>query len=163
MNRRDNPNSSVRSREKVYCANVEYDYIRNILMRDPEIWNRFKYMYSLLKMYNYNFTLTRIDDKFKKEFINRISREFKRAKENGELSQDVFGKKEWIRLMFLIEDPNGFYKQYILKKKLEKKLGKKTTAMVTSATLKAEKAILSLPAKAKAITSELKNEKESGR
>ena len=27
MNRRDNPNSSVNSREKVYCMNIEYDFI----------------------------------------------------------------------------------------------------------------------------------------
>ena len=34
-NRRDNPNSSVKSREKVYCMNIEYDYIRDLLMKDP--------------------------------------------------------------------------------------------------------------------------------
>ena len=28
MNRRDNPNSSVHNKEKVYCMNVEYDHIR---------------------------------------------------------------------------------------------------------------------------------------
>ena len=65
MNRRDNPNSSVNNREKVYDSNIEYDYIREILMRDPEIWEKFKYMYSLKKFHNYNFTLTRIGDEFK--------------------------------------------------------------------------------------------------
>ena len=42
MNRRDNPNSSVNNREKVYCMNIEYDHIREILMAEPEIWEKFK-------------------------------------------------------------------------------------------------------------------------
>ena len=35
LNRRDNPNSSVKDRGKVYAMNVEYAYIRNIFLR-PE-------------------------------------------------------------------------------------------------------------------------------
>ena len=41
-NRRDNPNSSVKSKEKVYCMNVEYDYIRDLLKQDREVWARFQ-------------------------------------------------------------------------------------------------------------------------
>ena len=33
MNRRDNPNSSVNNKNKVYCMNVEYDFVRDILMQ----------------------------------------------------------------------------------------------------------------------------------
>lgn len=47
MNRRDNPNSSVNSPEKVYCMNEEYKYIKAILSKDPELWDRFKGYYSL--------------------------------------------------------------------------------------------------------------------
>lgn len=114
MNRRDNPNSSVNNREKVYCSNVEYDYIREILMSDPEIWEKFKYMYSLKKLHNYVFTLGRIGEEFKKEYIERISREFKRARDKGELKADVFGPNEWEKLQFLIKDPEAFYMKYYL-------------------------------------------------
>ena len=31
--------------------NVEYDHIRDILMKDEEIWERFKYMYSVKKLH----------------------------------------------------------------------------------------------------------------
>ncbi|MFR8999292.1 MAG: hypothetical protein ACLVIY_01550 [Anaerobutyricum soehngenii] len=51
MNRRDNPNSSVHNKEKVYCMNVEYDHIRELLVRDKEVWERFRSMY-WLKKYN---------------------------------------------------------------------------------------------------------------
>lgn len=30
MNRRDNPNSSVKNPKKVYCANIDYQYIKNV-------------------------------------------------------------------------------------------------------------------------------------
>ncbi|MFR5082445.1 MAG: hypothetical protein ACLTEE_07480 [Anaerobutyricum hallii] len=30
MNRRDNPNSSVHNKEKVYCMNVEYDQYQRV-------------------------------------------------------------------------------------------------------------------------------------
>ena len=61
-NRRDNPNSSVKSKAKVYCMNVEYDHIRDLLMQDREVWERFQYMYWWIKYRNYWFTYNRIDD-----------------------------------------------------------------------------------------------------
>ena len=125
MNRRDNPNSSVNNREKVYCMNIEYDHIREILMAEPEIWEKFKYMYSLKKYHNYNFTLNRIGDEFKKEYIERISREFKRARDKGELDQSVFYVMEWEKLQFLIRDPEGFYVKYCLQSEHERALERK--------------------------------------
>lgn len=122
MNRRDNPNSSVNNREKVYASNIEYDYIREILMRDPEIWEKFKYMYSLKKFHNYNFTLTRIGDEFKREYIERISREFRRAKDQGELCESVFTKLEWAKLCFLMRDPAGYYIKHYLYTSYERAL-----------------------------------------
>ncbi len=47
-------------------------------------------MYSLKKFHTYNFTLQRIGEQFKREYVQRISQEFKRAKENGELKQGAF-------------------------------------------------------------------------
>ena len=53
-NRRDNPNSSVNSREKVYCMNLEYDYIRTILKKneDRTVWDRFKGYYNVKRFSN---------------------------------------------------------------------------------------------------------------
>lgn len=109
MNRRDNPNSSVHNREKVYCMNIEYDFIREILTQDKKIWNRFKYMYWYKKYTNYTATLNRIGNEYKKEYVNRFSDEFRRAKELGELNRDVFSDARWQDIQFLINDPEGFY------------------------------------------------------
>ena len=114
-NRRDNPNSSVKNPQKVYCMNVEYDHIRNILMKDEELWDRFKYMYSLKKWHNYNSTLNRISEEFKREYVDRISEEFKRAQVKQELDESLFTAKEWEKVTLLMNSPQGFYNTYVVK------------------------------------------------
>ena len=109
MNRRDNPNSSVHSTEKVYCMNVEYDYIREILMEYPETWNRFKYVYWVKKFSNYGATIARIENEYKREYIQRISAEFNRAMQLGELKKSEFPPNKWADLQFLMKDPDGYY------------------------------------------------------
>ena len=108
MNRRDNPNSSVKSKDKVYAVNVEYDYIRDILLQDADIWERFKSYYYLKRFHNCSFTLTRISDQFKREYVDRISAEFNRADALGELDFSAFNGAEKERLMFLMRDPENF-------------------------------------------------------
>lgn len=112
MNRRDNPNSSVKNPEKVYCMNVEYDYIRDILMKDTALWDKFKYMYTLKKYFNYMTTLRRIDESFKKEYIARISEEFKRGQIKGEMREEDFTPFQWKKMQLLIDSPKEFYKKY---------------------------------------------------
>ena len=108
MNRRDNPNSSVHNPDKVYCMNKEYDFIREILMQDKKIWNRFKYIYWVKKLSNYLATVKRIGEEYKREYIRAISKEFCRAEELGELKKDVFTEEQWKKLQFLMRDPEGF-------------------------------------------------------
>lgn len=111
-NRRDNPNSSVKSRGKVYCMNIEYDFIRDFLMEDRERWERFKYMYWWKKYFNYGFTLGRIGEEYKKEYLERMRMEFKRAMQKGELSRDVFTELEWKKIESLIHNAEGFYEMF---------------------------------------------------
>lgn len=108
-NRRDNPGSSVKSKEKVYCMNIEYDYIRNILMADQMLWERFKYMYWWLKYRNYMFTFNRIGEEYKKEYLQRMQLEYKRAMQKGELCKEVFSELEWKKIEALIHNAGGFY------------------------------------------------------
>lgn len=110
MNRRDNPNSSVHSRDKVYCVNVEYDYIREILTQHPDTWERFKYVYWRKKYSNYVFTMNRIGNEYKKEYVEQISKEFKRAEQLGELDQSAFPVTQWSGVQFLMKDPEGYYR-----------------------------------------------------
>ena len=114
MNRRDNPNSSVNSREKVYCINVEYDYIRTLLKRneDRTVWNRFKGYYNVKRFSNYQFTLSRIAPEFRREYVKRMSREFKTADERGELDLMLFGINTRKKLVTLMRSPEEYYAKY---------------------------------------------------
>ena len=109
MNRRDNANSSVHNAAKIYAINKEYDYIRGIFAKHPDLWERFKYMYWYKKYYSYDFTLKRIGKEFTDEYLDRFSREFRRAKQKGELDPDVFTVFAWKNINLLISSPKEFY------------------------------------------------------
>lgn len=148
-NRRDNPNSSVNSSEKVYCMNVEYDYIRDILMAkgNEELWERFKYVYTRKKYGNYIFTINRISDAFKREYVERISKEFNRANELGELDMSLFDKTAQDRLSLLMKDHEGFYYKYALKVKTDTKAAEQLKKIKNSTTYKVGKFVLFIPKK----------------
>ncbi len=126
MNRRDNPNSSVNNPEKVYCMNEEYRYIKDILTKDEELWERFKYYYTFKKFGNYIFTLNRINIQFKHQYVLDISKEFNEAEKLGELDKSIFPDVQLKKLELLMSDPEMFYLKEGMKdnssaqKKLEK-------------------------------------------
>ena len=153
-NRRDNPNSSVKNREKVYCVNVEYDFIKDYLMKDKEIWETFKDMYSWKKYQNCIFTINRIADEFKREYVHRMSKEFKRAYSQGEFSQETFSPLEWSRLTIIMDNPDDYYTLYVLNsgngdaKKLQKELSsakRELNDIKGSTTYKVGRAIMKVP------------------
>lgn len=109
-NRRDNPNSSVKNPQKIYCINVEYDHIKDVLMQHPETWERFKTYYTLKRFHNSVATLRRIDNSFKEEYVNRFSKEMKRARDLGEMDEELFTAAERDNLNILINKPGVYYK-----------------------------------------------------
>lgn len=125
MNRRDNPNSSVHNKEKVYCMNVEYDHIRDIFMEHPDLWERFKGMYWYKKYNNYIGTLRRIGMEHKREFVERFSAEFKRGIEKNEIDPNVFSSVAWRKIQVVVSDPDTFYRVWVVASATERKLNKR--------------------------------------
>lgn len=116
MNRRDNPNSSVHNRAKIYCIGIEYDYIRDFLERDVIRKNKLIHIYSFLRYRNYVFTLNRIADEYKLEFLQRFRDDFVLMMEQGEVLEETFTEQEWSRLRAIMSDPEGYYDNLIKKK-----------------------------------------------
>lgn len=108
-NRRDNPNSSVKDKSKIYSINIEYDYIRNKIEKNTELWNRVKGYYWLKKWENYNFTLQRIDESAKEEYIKTISNEFNEAEKHKEIDFTLFDNNQKKLIQLLITDYAKFY------------------------------------------------------
>lgn len=110
MNRRDNPNSSVKNMQKIYCINVEYDHIRDVLMEYPDTWERFKGYYTLKRFHNALTTIRRIDTAFRPDYVNRFSKEMKRARDLGEMDESLFTPAERDNINLLIDRPALYYK-----------------------------------------------------
>lgn len=162
-NRRDNPDSSVKDKGKVYCINAEYDYIRRILLKDPALWERFRHMYWFKKYHNYMGTLWRIDEKYRKEYLLRFSEELKRGIALGDLVKEPFSNHAWNNIRSITEDPEKYYltrvypagmnqKVYTAMQALEtenRKLKEEIAAIRRSKTFRLGKLLLFLPGKLK--------------
>lgn len=112
MNRRDNPNSSVKNKEKVYAAANEYKYIHDFLEKNQKLKERYIYMFSLKKFHNYIFTLERISQEFRLEFLKYFADDFKSDIANREVDKNYFTDEEWEDLMLIINSPETYYKRY---------------------------------------------------
>lgn len=118
MNRRDNPNSSVKNREKVYAMKHEYDYIYKILEDNPELKNIFIHNYYKAKFTNYTSTLKRVYKSLKKEFLIVFAEEFKTAVEKREINVDTFDPEGKLKLKILLDNPNKFLKKVLNRKSI---------------------------------------------
>ena len=108
-NRRDNPDSSVASKEKVYCMNEEYALIRKKLDKEPELKEHFIYQYNRMRFINYIFTFDRLGEEYKYEYITSINAELKEADEKEEIDWSLFTVEEFQDLRLLLERPMEFY------------------------------------------------------
>ena len=102
------------------------------------------------------FTIDRISDEFKKEYVDRISAEFRRSEELGELDYSLFSLKSSEKLRLLIKQPSEYYSKYVMaSKEMQKltkenmKLKKKLRDIETSTTFKVGKIIMFIPIKIK--------------
>lgn len=104
MLRRDNPNSSVFSKKKVWAMVHEYKFIWNFLERHKELKERLKYIYTQKKFQNYLFNYNRIAGEYKIAFLQYISAEMKKAKEQNLLNKIYFSENSWKELHSIIEN-----------------------------------------------------------
>lgn len=115
MVRRDNPNSSVKNKEKVYCMCDEYDFIRNFLKTKPDIEKILAPICAYFRYGNYLFTLDRIADEFKLEFCKRFSEDFNKIEVAGELDTKLYNKQQMDKLRFIMKQPEKYYFTQIYK------------------------------------------------
>ncbi|WP_159793772.1 glycosyltransferase [Puerhibacterium puerhi] len=111
-NRRDNPNSSVKSTGKADVALQEYDWIREWLLERPELAETFTGVYGLKRWHNIDFTMKRLAPELRREFCRMVSDVLKKDAERGVLIQSAFSVGEWNRVRWIMRDPDEYYYQY---------------------------------------------------
>ena len=108
MLRRDNPNSSVRNRAKVFCIFEEYAFIEKLLRADPEKEKQLIPVFHKKKCDNCRFHYSRIAPEFKMEFLRRMSDEFKAARAAGELEPGIFNESVFSELCQIMDEPEMY-------------------------------------------------------
>lgn len=129
MLRRDNPSSSFHSKAKVYCMCEEYDFIRDLLRKNPVLDRKFAPLCARYRHNNYNWTLERVGDEFKLEFLQRYAEDFNKINAAGELLQPYFTPSQWGRLMEIMNDPEAFYESRFGRKEQPAQAGAPTRAV----------------------------------
>lgn len=109
MLRRDNPDSSVHSKGKVFCIFEEYEFIENIVRSNPEKEKIFIKIFHKKKFDNCSYHYIRVGDEFKKDFLKRMSSEFKRARFEGELDKNLFFGNGWRDLNEIMDHTDDYY------------------------------------------------------
>ena len=108
MYRRDNPNSSVKNKEKVYAMDKEYELIYDFLEesgRKEEFIPAFTYA----KYHNFHFTMDRIEKEFKKDFLLSTSENFNQMIKDNEFDPILLDEYDQNILKWIIEKPNEYY------------------------------------------------------
>ena len=117
MNRRDNPNSSVYSNGKMYCMKHEYDRIDRIIEKNFSYGQPLISWSWLKRFQNYIFTLSRLDNEGKKEFLKVFHDEFEKASQEGKIDSKIFSSVEYGRLSQILNDPCAYYESIRIYKK----------------------------------------------
>ena len=151
MNRRDNPNSSVHNKAKVFCMNDEYAYIHDFLDANPEFKERYIGYYSFKRYHNYVSSYYRIGDEFKEEYMERFQKEFQEAMAARELKEEIFTENEWQLIQILVRNAEAYvYAEQNHRLRIEKnreisRLKKELREVKNSTTFKVGRAIMYLP------------------
>ncbi len=107
--RRDNPNSSVHNKGKVFCIFEEYAFIEKILRSNPEKERKLIKIFQKKKFDNCLYHYGRVGDEFKMDFLRRMSDEFKAARARGELDESLFFGSGYPNLCDIMDKTEAFY------------------------------------------------------
>lgn len=110
--RRDNPNSSIMSKGKVYCIRDEYDYIKTYLDNHPELLRKALPFYWWARFGAYQYNYRRIAKEYRPEFLRHFSEVMRVPFENNELDPAMFSAKAWSELKLIVADPEKYLRKH---------------------------------------------------
>lgn len=103
----DNPNSSINSKNKIYCMCDEYDYIENFLKKNDVMYEKFLNIFLAKKFDNYFYTFTRISDEYKLDFLKKFGEDFRLF-----ANVSFMDKCKMLDLETIIENPALYIERY---------------------------------------------------
>ena len=109
MNRRDNPNSSVKNTEKALYVINEFKYIDDFLNNNPKNKSKIINYYVFVKLVGYLGVYNRSSTEQKILFLLEASKELKKHMEAGEIERSLYGPTRWKQLNQIIANPVEFF------------------------------------------------------
>lgn len=97
----------ISDRAVAYAVNIEYDRIRDALMEEREVWQRWQFIYWQRKYHSYLAVLQRLDDSLKERYLDRMQQEFRRAMQTGQLDRSLFDDAGWKEICTMISRSDG--------------------------------------------------------
>ena len=119
--RNDNPNSSFKSKQKVYAPATEYEFIRQFLSNHSEFEKDVLPVYYMRMFRIYHQTYQRIAAEFKEEFLDFFYKSMCKARDLHELDTGVFTTPDREKLELLLDNPK-MYAALIDSKKAKTKI-----------------------------------------
>lgn len=110
--RQDNQNSSVASKEKVFCVCDEYQFIYCKIAEDKELFGQYLSLYQMFRFQSCLFTLKRIDSVYRKDFLERVRMDYMESKKLGELDLSCFYEEEKRTLELIMENADGYLEEF---------------------------------------------------
>ncbi len=108
--RKDNINSSVKSKNKVFAICEEYKEITKFFNEHPEIKSIANGVKLSTQFNAYIWNTKRVSKEFRDAFIDVFQAEFKEFWENGEITKDFYKKVKPKTLKMLLNDKKAFRK-----------------------------------------------------
>ena len=118
MNRRDNPNSSVFSRGKMYAVTEEYRFIYEYLAREPALLAKYEGVFYAKKFNNFAMTYDRLARENRRGYLQHMREEFLPPMREGRLQKEWFSRRAWRALRAVLKDPDAYYEKHAEDKKL---------------------------------------------
>ncbi len=108
--RRDNPNSSYYSTDKLYAMGREFDYIKKFILERLNGERKYLYIHNKYRLIGYYFTAQRLDPKYGDEFHRFVYEGIKREYCEGNIEKSTLSSF-FVNMFELIinDDDNWFY------------------------------------------------------
>ena len=91
--RKDNPNSSINNREKVFCMCDEYDFAKERVSRYPEIWKDVYYAYLSKRYGGCVWTLRKLVPELRQKLCGRMYDDFSSSVKDLDDVDKIWGKR----------------------------------------------------------------------
>lgn len=108
--RQDNEASSVKSKEKVYVICEEWDEISRFLENRPEIKSIVQDVKLSIQFNTYRWNASRIDKKFRDDFIDKYQKTFKEFWDKNEIKKGFYKKSSKKELKMLLNNKDAYRK-----------------------------------------------------